>query len=222
MSEAQAVVAAVAPTTETEVTIHNSKDATLPKVFPFHFKKDELGNKRPSLNLILNVPTIEGIIQALSDPKQAEYIQEVLAQEIHKAARMQVGDDKSPVNKQEELNQDILSINALANMPKAERRGGGISKEVWEAFAKDYIEVMPGVTGKKLDNIVNASKIFIAKFQPAKTNKPVLKFLKTQLALWFDSTSQDSKEEFADCYEFLDNKVDTLLAADEASLLANL
>ena len=105
-------------------------------------------------------------------------------------------------------------------MPKAERTGGGISKEVWEAFGKDYVSVMPGVTGKSADQVGNACKLLLAKFQPVKTNKKVISFLKEQLALYFSSTQ--NAEEFQECYEFLDSKAESLLKADEASLLANL
>lgn len=198
-----------------------SKENYLPNSYKFHFKKDDLGNKRPSIDLVLMTPTMEGVIAALiSDEKQALYIIDVLSQEIYKAARLQVGDEQKPVNKQGELDTTKLTIEALANMPKAERTGGGISKEIWEAFSKDYIAVMPGITGKTAEQIANAAKLMLAKFQPVKTQKKVLGFLKDQLNLWYTSTT--NAEEFSECYEFLDEKAKTLLAADEASLLANL
>lgn len=188
--------------------------------FRFNFKKDKLGNKRDPVELKLPVPTVEGVIQALGDEKQQAYLLDVLAQEVYKAARMQIGDDEKPVNKQEELDLNKLSLEYLANMPKAERTGGGISKETWELFATDYIDVMPAVTGKSAEQVGNAAKLFTARFQPVKTNKPVIKFLKEQLALWFTKTS--NQEDFTEVMEFLDSKADTLLAADEAQLLANL
>jgi hypothetical protein len=209
------VAASVSP-----VTILTSKEAYMPRSFKFHFKKDDLGVKRPTIDLVLRVITLEGLIAALGDPKQAEYVLDVLSNEIYKAARSQVGDDTKPVNKQEELDDSKLTIEALANMPKAERTGGGISKELWEAFSKDYIATMPAVTGKTADQVSNAAKLMLAKFQPVKTQKKVLTFLKDQLNLWFTSTQ--NAEDFTECFEFLDEKAKTLLAADEASLLANL
>lgn len=190
------------------------------EVVPFHFKKDSLGNKRPTINLTLPYITLDGLIDALNDETQQAFILDVLNAEVYKAARMQVGDESKPVNKQEELDLSKLTLEALANMPKAERTGGGISKEIWEAFAKDYVEIMPGITGKPLDNVVNASKLLLAKFQPVKTNKPVIAFLREQLATWFSKSP--NAEDFQECYEFLDNKADTLLKADEAALLQNL
>lgn len=194
--------------------------ATMKRPFKYHFKKDKLGVKRATIELAIPVPTVEGVIQMLNDPKQTEYLLEVLAEQAYKAARDQVGDDAKPVNKQEELDESKLTMEALANMPKAERTGGGIGKEVWEAFSEDYIAVMPAITSKSAEQVGNACKLLIAKFQPVKTNKKVIEFLKGQLALWFSSST--NAEEFQECYEFLDAKADTLLKADEAALLANL
>lgn len=186
----------------------------------FHFKKDKLGVKRETIALDLNYPTLDGVINALSDPKQAEFIIDVLSDEIYKAARLQVGDETKPVSKQEELDESKLTLEFLANQPKAERTGGGISKEIWEEFSKDYLEVMPAATGKTADQVSNAAKLLLAKFQPVKTNKKVIAFLQEQLALWFSSTP--NAEDYQECYEFLNEKAKTLLDADEASLLANL
>jgi hypothetical protein len=190
------------------------------KTDKFHFKKDELGNKRPTIELKYPVPTIDGVIAALQDQKQAKFILETLAAESYKAARQQVGAETNPVNSQEELDLSQLTLEFLANLPEAERRGGGIGKEVWEAFGKDYLEVMPGVTGKSAEQIGNAVKLLLAKLQPVKTNKKVLAFLKEQLALYIRTT--ENGEEYAECVEFLMGKCDALMAADEAALLSNL
>lgn len=204
----------------------NTADLKAPIVtnqdFKFTFKKqtDELGNKRAPVTLTLPIPTFEGVIEALKEEKQRQYILDILAEQVRSAASWQVGDDDKPVNTQSELDVTKLTLSYLANMPKAERTGGGIAKEVWEAMAKDYIAVMPGVTGKDVEKVSNAATIFLKKFQPVKTNKGVLKVLKDFLAQWFMATP--NAEEFKECYEFLDQKVDALLAADEASLLANL
>lgn len=188
--------------------------------FNFAFRKDDLGEKRPSIRLNLPVPTADGIAAALSDEKQMQFILDVVAAEIQKAARTQVADETKPVNSQEELDLNKLTLDFIANMPKAERTGGGISKETWEAFGKDYMAIMPGILGKEEEKVQNAVTLYIKKFQPVKTNKAVLKQLKGYLALWASSTQ--ALEEFGDCFEFLDNKIDSLLTADETALLANL
>lgn len=199
----------------------NTKQEYIKVARKFHFKKDKkLGTKRPTIELLVPKITLEGVINGLGDEKVRDYILEVLENETYKAVRDQVGDDTKPVNKQEELDSNKVTLAFLANMPKAERTGGGISKETWEDFAADYAEVMPGRTSFTTEQIANAVKIFVGRFQPVKTQKKIIGFLKTQLALWFSNTT--NQEEFQEVYDFLDQKADALLAADEASLLANL
>lgn len=193
---------------------------TVLKPEKFHFKKDDLGVKRPTVELNLPVPTLEGVQKMLEDEKQRNFILEVLAEVVKDNARLQVGDENNPVNKQEELDINKLTMEYIANIPPSERRGGGISKETWADFFKDYLEVMPGVTGKKKEQVENAAKLFVARLQPVKTQKKILGFLKEQLALWFGSTQ--SAEDFAEVYEFLNGKIEDLMKRDEAELLQNL
>lgn len=187
--------------------------------FKFNFKKDELGNKRNSVEVNLPVPSVEGVIQILqAGGKSLELLLDSVADVIASQAR-------SIVNDKEDINQDNFPIEKLdwdfiANLPKAERRGGGIPKELWEAFAKDYIEVMPAITGKSIDAVSNAAKIYLNKFNAVKTSKPHLKLLSEQLGLYLNNSQ--NVEQFTDCVEFLLNKADTLLNTSEEDLLANL
>jgi hypothetical protein len=105
-------------------------------------------------------------------------------------------------------------------MPKAERRGGGIPKETWEDFSKDYITVMPGFTGKTVEQVTNASKILSGRFNAVKTNKPVIKLLKDQIGIYISQAP--NAEQFSDVLNFLVEKADTLLKAEEVDVLANL
>lgn len=184
---------------------------------------DDLGNpvpKRPSFKAHLPVPTLDGVLAALRDEKQREFVLDIISAEIYNAARIQVNDEEKPVAAAEDFDTAKLSLHFLANQPASERRGGGIPKETWEEWSKDYIEIMPGATGRDLEKVQNAAVLFLKKFQPVKTNKPVLKALHEYLNLWAATTER--LEEFADCFEFLDKKIETLLNADEASLLSNL
>jgi hypothetical protein len=79
---------------------------------------------------------------------------------------------------------------------------------------------MPGITGKTEEQISLAAKLFLNKFQSVKSNKPVLKKLKEQLAVY--TNGSPNAENFYDCVKFLDEKADALLVADEAAMLANL
>ena len=184
---------------------------------------DEVGQPivaRPSFKMNIPVPTFEGLIKALENEKTQEYILDIIADAVKGAARAQVDDETKPVNRQEDLRLDQLTLEYLANVPKTERRGAGIPKEVWAEWEKDYISVMLSATGKEADKIGNAAKLFLSRLQPIKTNKKVLQFLAGQLDIWMENTQ--NSEEFADVYEFLRKKTDEFLNADEASLLANL
>lgn len=188
--------------------------------YAYHFKKDKLGNKRDSVKLLIPVPTEDSVVEMLADEKQKALLLALLRDVVVSAGRDQVSDEVKPVNKQEELDFSKLSLAYIASIPPSERKGGGISKETWEAFSADYITVMQAVTGKSAEQVGNAAKLLVARLQPAKTNKPVLKFLNEQLALWFSNT-QDA-EEYTEVYEFLSGKIKTFLEQDDAALLANL
>lgn len=203
-----------------ENQVNVSASNTVFKPFKFHFKKDELGNKRPSVELQLPVLTLQGLANIINsgDEKQHALIMSALEDIIYLQARQQVNEDAS-------ISQDTLDISKLSwdfisNIPPAERKGGGIAKEVWDAFAADYISIMPALTGRSVEKVTNAATILLKKFQPVKTVKPVIKQLKDYLDMWFTNTP--NAEEFAECYEFLSKKAEALLAADEAALLANI
>jgi hypothetical protein len=188
----------------------------------FHFKKttDEAGNeyKRPTVELKLPVPSVEGIMDILTkegNEKELELLRDAVNDVIFQRARELVN-EKEDIS-QENFPFDQVTWEAIANLPKAERRGGGISKETWEEFAKDYIAVMPGATGKAVDKVSLAAKVFLNKFNAVKTDKKVLALLKAQLGVYI--TASPKAEEFVDCVEFLDKKAQTLIEADSSNLL---
>jgi len=184
--------------------------------------KDADGNvsivetKRPTVTLPIPVPSVEGIVEILSaGGKQLDLLLEAVGAVVIEQAR-------EIVNEREDITADNFPFEKMgwdyiANLPKAERRGGGISKELWDDFEKDYQEIMPGLTGKKQDAVNNAARIFKAKFQGAQTNKPVLKVLQDQLAIYASNTTQG--ETLLPCIEFLQNKLEKLLNTDESNLL---
>lgn len=187
--------------------------------FSFRTVKDEatgLTSKRPTVELSLPLLSIEGIVAALqAGGKQLDLIVEAVRQ-------IQLDRAREIVNEKEDITADNfpyeeLAWEKIANLPKAERRGGGIPKETWEDFIKDYIAVMPAATGKTIDQVTNASKLLLNKFQTVKTNKPVLKLLKDQIAIYVTNSAQ--AESFSDCVNFLVEKADALLSQDEAAML---
>lgn len=182
----------------------------------FHFKKDNLGNKRETVELKLPTPSVEGLVKILeAGGKQLELLLSAASDIVLSQARSILNDNESMTDKDFPMEQ--VSWEYIANMPEAEKRGRGIPKEVWEAFAADYIAVMPGVTGKTAEQVGNAAKLFLNKFQQVKTNKPVIEKLLEQLGIY--ANSSPNAEEFADAVKFLKDKGETLLAADEAALL---
>lgn len=188
------------------------------KDFTFHFKKDKLGNKRPSVELKLPVPSVEGIVAILEKGgKELELLLDSVYDVIRSQAATIVSDDEKISQATFPTAQVLWS--AIANMPKADRRSSAIATEVWEAFAKDYIEIMPAVTGKSTEAVTNATVVYLKKFVIVKTNKDVISKLKEQLALYMEHSK--NLEQFTDILELLISKADSYLNANDVDMLVN-
>lgn len=199
----------------TEVTA-NFDNTIDQKDFTFHFKKDKLGNKRPSVELKLPVPSVEGIIDILNKGgKELELLQDAIYDVIRSQAASIVSDDEKISQATFPSAQVLWS--AIANMPKADRRSSSIDASVWEAFAKDYIDTMPGVTGKTVEAVTNATVVYLKKFSIVKTNKDVIGKLKDQLALYMEHSK--NVEQFGEILELLVSKADSYLNANDVELL---
>ena len=196
---------------------------TKPVNFNFKKTKDkETGVEIDRQTVQLAVPylSVQGLIKILEggESKELDLVMESLETPINVAAREMLNEDINlnattfPVEK--------LSWAAIANMPKAQRRGGGIPKETWEGFAEDYLAIMPGVTGKTIEQVHNMAKLLIAKLGPVKTNEPVLKLCVEQLGIY--ASNSPNAEDYQECVEFLLTKAETFLNVSEAELLANL
>lgn len=194
----------------------------VPTPVKFHFKaKKSLGQpKKPPLELTIPLVTDEGLTTGINDEKVRAFIRSLVNDAITDEVRDQINDDTNPVDSQDKLRTDRLTLEFLANMPAAERRGGGIAKETWEEFAKDYSEVMAAAAGKTPEQLQKMTRILTMRLAPVRLDKQVLAYVKEQLSLWFTSTQ--NQEDFAEVYEFLMQKADTFLAIDESTLLQNL
>lgn len=225
----QQIIAASNPTAEEMQAIcanikvnYNHKVDVKPVKFNFKVQTDKesgIETKREAVELALPFPSIEGIVAILeTGGKGLELLMDALESVIIAQARDIIADNTSinaanfPI--------DRVSWEYIANLPKAQRRGGGIPKETWEEFAQDYVSVMPGVTGKTVAQCTNAAKILQNKLQQVKTNEPVLTLLVEQLAIY--SENSPNIEEYKDCVEFLLNKADAYLNISPEELLANL
>lgn len=206
----------------------NYNPATENIMTKFSFKKRTIEDKetglkteinRPAIEVSLPLITVQGIVNALqAGDKQLELVLEACRQIQLSRAREIINDDESITADNFPVNE--LVWNTIANMPKSERRGGGIDKEVWEAFGADYALVMPAATGKTEEQIANAVKIILAKFVSIKNSKPHLKFFKEQLAVYLSAST--SAEQFVDCVEFLVGRADKYLKLDDIANLNNL
>jgi hypothetical protein len=190
----------------------------------FHFRKAKdattgIETKRASVLIPIPSPSVEGIIEILNTGgKQLDLLLEAVRSVITEQARehINVTLDASAEN----FPYDMLKWETIANLPQAERKGGGISKETWEAFAKDYITIMPALLDKPLEAVEKAASIFLTKFSTCKSNKPVLKMLQSYLTVYIANTK--SVEDYAEAVDWLSKKIDTLLESGDASLLAAL
>lgn len=187
----------------------------------FHFRKvtdtaTKVETKRNSVILPLPVPSIEGIIDIIQNGgKGLELLQEAVRDVIVEQAREFINNNDTVTS----LNFPFATLNweTIANLPKADRRGGGISKDVWEEFAKDYIAIMPALINKSIDAVTMASKIFLTKFAQTKSNKQVLAKLRDYLAIYINNTARG--EEFAEAVDWLDKKIGVLLEVGDEALL---
>ena len=175
-------------------------------------------DRRP-VHLALPSPSVDGIVAILeAGGKGLELLQDCMATVINAQARDILSKDNTlNVNT---FPLDQVAWELIANIPKATRKGGGIPKEVWEAFAIDYVAVIVEATGKSVEAVTNAANILKGKLGSAKTNIPVLNFLVSQLAIY--AKTSPSAGEFVDCIEFLSTKADLLLNVSDEDLLKSL
>jgi hypothetical protein len=189
------------------------------KEVSFRFKKDKLGNQRPGIKMNLLVLTPDGVAQILTsgDQKQWSLLEDSIYSTVRDVLAGFVGEESFDPEK---FDLSQLTWQAIANMPKEDRRSSSIPEELWTAFTADYIAVMPSLTGKTTKQVENATEVFVRKLLPVKSNKKVVEKLKEQLALY---ASQPSAESFTDILDLLLKRCDTYMAADDmTSIIGNL
>ena len=179
------------------------------------FRKDALGNTRPPVDVIVPRPSVEGIAAILNNANTEEGKKE-LELLLDAVLAVQQGVLRSMANELIEAGQAVktesfdttkLLWSAIAAMPAKERAGSAISKEDWEAFVADYVEVMPTATGKSKEKVALAASLFAKKLLPVKTNLETLAILSQQLDIWYEASK--NQEQFAEVYSFLRDRLDT-------------
>jgi hypothetical protein len=225
----QVTITAQNPTTEEMAALREaiaiSYDFSVDvKPVKFNFKKQTdkdtgVETIREAVELAVPYPSIEGIVAIIeAGGNQLELLFDAMADVVNSQARDIIADDTAinaanfPVDK--------LAWKFIADLPKAQRRGGGIPKETWEEFVVDYIKVMPEATGKTKEQVTNMSKILLNKLAQVKTNEPVLNMVVEQLAIYADKSP--NVEDYKECLEFLLKKADSFLNVSPEELLAAL
>tara|TARA_R110000868_G_scaffold326888_2_gene587886 strand:+ start:32 stop:676 length:645 start_codon:yes stop_codon:yes gene_type:complete len=166
----------------------------------------------------LPVPSVEGIVAILeTGGKALELLLEAVADVVVQRARDVINDAENVTS--DNFDYSLCDWNAIANLEKEDRRSG-ISKETWEDFAAEYVEIMPAVSSTSKEQCANAAKIFVGKFSSIKTKKDVIAKLKLRLAMFAEHSPKAA--EFAECIDTLFKKADKLIQAKEESLEDNL
>jgi hypothetical protein len=190
----------------------------------FNFKKSVdkatgIETIRKPVDLAVPYVNMQGIMDILeAGGKGLELLLEAMEGIINTQARELLYEDTSytaatfPVEK--------LSWEFISNIPKVQRRGGGIPKEVWDAFTTDYVAVMPEVTGKTLEAVTNMANILGDKLSRVRTSKDVLNLCVEQLAIYAEHSPNVG--EYVSCVEFLLNKAELHLNVTPEQLLASL
>lgn len=190
----------------------------------FNFKKQvdkvsKIETVREPVELAIAMPSVQGVLAILeTGGKELELLMDSIESVVVAASRDIIAEDTT-INAAN-FPTDKVTWKAIANMPKAQRRGGGIPKETWEAFGQNYQEVMPEVTGKSQEATANMVRILVSKLGNVKTNIPVLELAIQQLAIYAENSPQF--EEYAECVEFLLEKADSLVNVSPEDLLAGL
>lgn len=201
----------------------DSKYTSIPTTFNFRTvtEKDDKGNvvsktKRPSVELPLKLLTLEGIADIFvnGSEKAKELLLEAVRNVQTDAAKVLV-DEKLDVS-DSNFDYSCTDWDKIANAPKESRRGAGIPKEVWEDFCADYLEVMPGLTGKSVGQIENQVKALASRFQTVKFNKKILEIIKDCLDTY--AASAPAAVTYQEVIVFLQKKAEEFLNKDEADL----
>jgi len=213
-----------APSTTAAPIVVNFDNKLDYKEAKFGFRKvkdSETGveTKRATVELTkLPIPSVEGIVAILeAGGKALDLLLEAVADVVITRARDVINENETITS--DNFDYSLVDWNAIANLEKEDRRSG-ISKETWEDFALDYVEVMPAVSGTSKEQAANAAKIFAGKFTPIKSKKDVIAKLKLRLSMYAEHSSKAG--EFAEVIDFLFKKADKLIAAKEESLEDNL
>lgn len=212
-------------TTETIVANHDPKIDFKEVTFNFRKVKDAdtgVETKREAVTLRLPIPSVEGIIDILqTGGKSLEQLQAAVEGVITDYVKQLLADDPKLTSENFPLSE--VSWDLIANLPETERKGRGISKEVWEDFVKSYIENMPAIIGKPVEVVKKQASILSQKFQPLKNHEKRAELLPkfVEVLALYANNAKDA-EQFTAPIEFLIQKAESLMQANSTDLADNL
>lgn len=192
--------------------------------FSFRFRKDkDTGTQRPSIKVNLAVPNVDGLVEIITNgvgedgkfSRELELLFESMADTIRFAATDIINTDENVTS--DNFPYHKVTWSAIANTDKSDR--SSISEDKWKSFVEDYVAIMPALTNKKLEQVVNATKVYVKKLLLIKTNKQLLRQLQEQFTIYVAATK--NAEEFSDIIELLTRKFKIYLEANETEAILN-
>lgn len=174
------------------------------------------GVKRPTVNVEMDVPNAAGIVEFLQGDDQkvvaliVDNIQGVISSYVRKFVDEDQEFDQAKLDAL--VAEGKISLEAIANLPKSERNT--LSKEDLEEFAKDYIAIMPGITGKDVKKVTTAAQMFVQRYKPVAGKQDVLEVLAEQLGVFAEKAGDEMLEKHVRVVNYLADKVQELLSID--------
>jgi len=185
---------------------------------------------RESFSLDLSVPSWEEVCAYVAGSKERDLIMESVFDTIYNQVRSAIADAiklEDSTGVKADLSQTALAIDAMtwesiANMPAAKRGATKIDEESWTAFAEDYVLVMKQVSAYSEPLLKKQAEAFCDKFNSngVRGKKKIIELLNSLLNQWFAASA--SAEEHFRVYQFLSNKAETALSADEQKVAEGL
>lgn len=177
----------------------------------FNFRTKD-GIKRQPVSVEYASPNAAGLIQLLQseDAKTIAYLEDLASSALGSHIRTFVDAD-------ENFNQEVLealvaegkiSLEALANLPKSERNT--LTKEQLEDFARDYVVIMPEVTGKDVKRVQLAAGLFVERLKRAAGDSNLLAVLTEQLGVFVEHAPEEMLAKHERVCEYLAQKLDEL------------
>lgn len=202
------------------------------KEVSYHFKKEKIrnsagevigeGKKLPSIKISPPIPNSEGLLAIISaGGKDLELLLDAAADVVYSRVRDLVNEVRSKLPDGQELKTEMVDLSqaawsVIANIPKAQRKGLGISDEDWEDFAADYRSIMPQATNKDADRIEKHIKLFKSKFAQCRNDKKALGVLAEMLDVWAANTG--AMDDNQTVFEYLKGRATSLMQEEEKVL----